>query len=181
MILAALLLMQAAPVAEAAAEAPPCRILRGGIAAGMCVGSVDPDGDDKNSILLVLLPAPDPGPPIPPDIAKLVERLLKTQGKGDLPRNLLAEGATSRFCTDWTEQCMQSRPLTAWPLGDYYSPGRPYLLADGRIRIEWMLGVKLDYMSLITLEGRKVKSIDTTPATIPMVRPAPSAKPPQSR
>lgn len=170
MIIAALLLIQAAPVAEA----PPCRLLRGGIAAGMCVGSVDPD--DGDNVLVSLLPAPEPGPPIPPDIARIVDRLLKTQGNGDLPRNLLADGATSRFCTDWTEQCMQSQPLTAWPLGVYYTPNRPYLLADGRIRIEWMLGVKLDYMSLISFEGRKVKSIDTTPATIPMAKPATPAK-----
>jgi hypothetical protein len=175
MIIAALLLMQAAPVAEA----PPCRMLRGGIAAGMCAGSVEPD--DGDFVLVSLLPAPDPGPAIPPEITKTLDRLLKTQARGvlELPKGLLAEGATARFCTDWTEQCMQSQPLTAWPLGVYYTPNRPYLLDDGRVRIEWMLGVKLDYMSLITFEGKKVKSIDTTPATIPMAKPAPAARPPQ--
>lgn len=163
MIIAALLMMQAAPVADA----PSCRVLRGGIADGMCVGSIDPDGDN---MLMTLAPAPAPGPPIPGDIAKLVERLLKGQSEGrlELPRALLADGATARFCTDWNEQCMQTQPLAAWPLGAYYTPGRPYLLPDGRIRIEWMLGVKLDYMSLVGFAGKKVKSIDTTPATIPM-------------
>lgn len=164
MILAALLLMQATPVAEA----PPCRVLRGGIADGMCVGAVEPDEGDF--VLAPLLPAAEPGPPIPPDIAKVLDRLLKAHGRGhlDLPPRQLVEGATTRFCTDWTDECMKSGPLTAWPLGAYYTPNRPYLLPDGKVRIEWMLGVKLDYLSLIQFEGTKIKSLDTTPATIPL-------------
>ena len=168
MILAALLLMQATPVAEVA----PCRVLRGGIADGMCVGSVEPD--EEGHVLVTLLPAPEPGPPIPADISRILDRLLRAHGRGnvDLPRKLLAEGATARFCSDWTEQCMQSQPLTAWPLGRYFTPGRPYLLPNGSIRIEWMLGVSLDYLSLVAFEGNKIRSIDTTPATIPMQKPA---------
>ncbi len=166
MIIAALLLMQAAPAVEAA----PCRVLRAGFAEGMCVGSVDPD---QGGVLVTLLPAPASGPPIPPAVAKVVERLLKAHagGAADLPKAALAEGATARFCTDWTEQCMKAEPLTAWPLGSYYTANRPYLLSDGRIRIEWQLGVKLDYLSLISFDGVKIKSIDTTPATIPMAKP----------
>jgi len=166
MIIAALLLMQATPAVEAA----PCRVLRGGFAEGMCVGSVDPD---EGGVLVTLLPAPEPGPPIPPDIARIVERLLKAHAEGaaDLPKKLLADGATARFCTDWTEQCMQAQPLVSWPLGTYYTANRPYRLPDGRIRIEWQLGVRLDYLSLIAFEGKKVKSLDTTPATIPMAKP----------
>lgn len=168
MILAALLLMQAASVAEV----PQCRVLRGGIADGMCVGTVEPDVG--GAVLVSLLPAPVSGPPIPPDIARTLDRLLKAQARGtlDLPKKLLAEGAASRFCADWTEECMQSKPLTAWPLGSYFTANPPYLLPNGSIRIEWMLGVQLNYLSLIAFEGGKIKSIDTTPATIPMEKPA---------
>ncbi len=168
LILAALLLMQTTPIAEA----PPCRVLRGGIADGMCVGAVEPD--DDGNVLVSLLPAPEPGPPIPPDIARTLNRLFKARARGrpDLPQKFLAEGATMRFCSDWTEECMQSKPLTDWPLGPFFSPGTPYLLPNGKIRIEWMLGVKLDYMSLIAFEGSKIRSFDTTPATIPMEKPA---------
>jgi hypothetical protein len=171
MIIAALLMMQATPLVEGA----PCRVLRGGIADGMCIGTVEPDEGDF--VLAPLLPAAESGPPLPADVAKVLDRLLRAQGRGalDLPRNQLVEGATTRFCTDWTEECMKSKPLTAWPLGPYYTPNRPYLLPDGQIRIEWMLGVKLDYLSLIRFEGIKIKSLDTTPATIPL------RKPPKSR
>ncbi len=178
MILAALLLMQATPVAEVPPPAPradesrSCRVLRGGIADGMCVGSVEPDG--TGHALASLLPAREPGPPIPPDIAKIVDRLLKAQARGNLtlPPKLLVEGATARFCADWNLQCMETFPLTAWPLDTYFTPNRPYLLPDGSIRIEWMLGVQLHYLSLISFEGGKVRSIYTTPATIPVEKPA---------
>jgi hypothetical protein len=170
MIIAALLLMQAIAVAEAA----PCKVLRGGIADGMCVDTVEPD--EGGHVLVSLLPAREPSRPIRPEHAKILDRLLKAQSRGDLdlPGKLLAEGATSRFCSDWTEQCMQSQPLTAWPLGAYFTPNRPYLLPNGSIRVEWMLGVKLNYLSLIAFEGNKLKSIATTPATIPMEKPATS-------
>lgn len=173
MIIAALLLMQA--TAAPAVESPPCRVLRGGIAEGMCMGPVEPD--EGGTVLVALLPAPVPGPPLPPDVAKTLDRLLKSQARGTiaLPARLLADGATARFCSDWTDECMESKPLTSWPLDSYFSPGRPYLLPNGRVRIEWMLGTQLTYLSMIAFEGGKVRSIDTTPATIPM------QKPPQAR
>jgi hypothetical protein len=169
LIIAAILLMQA--TAAPAANVPPCRILRGGIAEGMCMGTVEPDGD--GAVLVSLLPAPEPGPPLPPAIAKALDRLLKAQARGALilPAKLLADGATTRFCADWTDECMQTKPLTAWPLDSYFTPGRPYLLANGSVRIEWMLGAQLNYLSLIAFEGGKIRSIDTTPATIPMQKP----------
>lgn len=178
MILAVLLLMQATPAADAppmdaqTTAAPSCRVLRGGIADGMCVGMVEPDG--AGHALASLLPAREPGPPIPPDIAKIVDRLLKAQARGTLtlPPKLLAEGATARFCSDWNEQCMETFPLKAWQLDSYFTPNRPYLLPDGSIRIEWMLGVQLNYLSLISFEGGKIRSIYTTPATIPVEKPA---------
>jgi hypothetical protein len=173
LIIAAMLLMQAA--AAPAVEVPPCRVLRGGIAEGMCMGNVEPD--EGGYVLVSLLPAREPGPPLPPEIAKTLDRLLKAQARGALilPGKLLADGATARFCADWTDECMQTKPLTAWPLDSYFTPGRPYLLANGRVRIEWTLGAQLSYLSLIAFEGGKIRSIDTTPATVPM------QKPPQAR
>lgn len=169
MIIAALLLMQAA--AAPAAEAAPCRPLQGGLADGMCTGPAEAEEGDY--LLVPLLPAAQPGPPLPPEVASVLDRLLKGQAQGELafPAKALVRGATTRFCTDWTEQCMKSEPLVAWPLGPYYTPNPPYLLPDGRVRLEWMLGVKLDYMSVITFEGTRIKSLDTTPATIPVAKP----------
>ena len=169
--------------AQAGDSPKSCNMLHGAIADGMCVGEVTPDGDYA---LVSLLPAQGKGLPIPRPTAKLVDRLLRVHdhGNANLPAELLSEGATSRFCATWSDECLKVSPLSVWPVAADYRHNPPYLLPDGRIRIEWMKDGKLDFLSLITIDDGHVKNIDTAPGMIPMrqtriPRPVPDEAAPQ--
>lgn len=120
--------------------------------------------------MVALLPVSVPGPAIPPEIGRVLFQLLDSQRTGaTLNPQLLAEGATSEFCSTYSS-CLPSEQLKSWPLGSEFVHNQPYLLADGRIRVEWVRKGKLEYLSFVRFYGGKVKDITTLPASMPRVQ-----------
>lgn len=143
-----------------------CEPFRGGFADGMCPGRlISKQGPFE---VVKLLPARAAGAAIPSKIASTLSKLLKSQRTGNpIDRELIVEGAQARFClTDYTK-CRPPEPLRSWHLGKEFNPNRPYLLADGTVRIEWLRKGELEQISLITLDGAKVKDIATISASVP--------------
>ena len=145
-----------------------CVPFKGGPADGECPGAII----SKSGVfeLIGLLPATQAGPTIPPPVASALSALLGSQRKGaPIDQQILAPGATGAFCTTISNECSIHTPLKSWPLNQQFVANPPYLLNDGRIRIEWMRDGKLEYLSLIKMDGGKVKDIETEPATMPRI------------
>lgn len=121
-----------------------------------------------------LKPAAGGGAPIPPELERVVSRLIESYDSHEaaFPQELLTANPTGVFCADDTAiraGCLKPKPLIAWPFTEY-KHNRPYLMKDGRVRLEWMESGQLKYLSLITFDGAHVSGIRTTPATIPVNR-----------
>lgn len=164
-MLAVAVLLQLASVEDPS----PCTPFNGGPAQGMRRGKILQQ-DDKFAVV-ALEPARTAGPPLSRETEKLVEDLLAAQrtSSGDVPQILRAEGATLQFCNDFMKDCTTT-PLTNWCLDSSYRANRPYLLDDGRIRIEWMKNGTLVYFSLVTLLSDKASHIQILPAHVPMMK-----------
>ena len=158
-------MLLATVVISATAANPACEQFKGGPADGMCRGAVI--GYDAPFQIVALLPAPNKRP-IDSKIGLVVSRLLASQRKETaFDRRLLATGATGSFCATFSK-CANGTPLRTWPLRRAFVPNAPYMLTDGRIRIEWMRNGTLEYLSFLTFDARRVKEISTLPATIPV-------------
>ncbi|WP_344699624.1 hypothetical protein [Sphingomonas limnosediminicola] len=119
--------------------------------------------------VIELLPANGTGAPISPQVSTTVYALLRNQRMGlPIDRKLLASRATGEFCEKFSNGCLSRKPLQRWPLGKEFVPNRPYGLADGRVRIEWMWNGKLEFLSLITFKEGKVADLFTAPAEMPI-------------
>lgn len=153
---------------QAAAPPPTLGCFSQGPAEGMCGDAiVHKTGDFE---IWSLKPAAAAGAPIPLEMARVVSRLIETYDSHEaaFPRELLTANPTGIFCADDAAVptgCLTPRPLVAWPFTKY-EHNRPYLMKDGRIRIEWMESGKVKYLSLITFDGNRVSGIRTTPASI---------------
>jgi hypothetical protein len=153
-------MMMAFLLAAAAVLTPgQCSILKGGPGEGMCFDPIE--RSDTGDQLFGLRPAPNAGPPLGEELGKVINLLLIAQERhGTLPTTLIAKGATQQFCPEILK-CSADQPLKRWPLDRSYSHNAPYLLTDGRVRIEWMKGSRLVYLSFITLNGLHVIDIQT--------------------
>ncbi len=149
----------------------PCMPIGGGPAEGMCAGPVV-ERFEGGLEMVALLPAAAPGPSLAPEISRTIAALLESRRDmlPTFPPELLVEGATGEFCARFSDDCRKASPLKPWPLGREFTPAQPYLLKDGRVRIEWMRDGKLVYLSFIKLDGAKVRDISTAPAQIPVKR-----------
>lgn len=65
--------------------------------------------------------------------------------------------------------------LRSWPVDRSYVANAPWPLPDGRVRIEWMHGGKLVYLSFLTFAGTRIADISTSPAAVPMKTVAPGS------
>lgn len=154
----------------AADAAVPCVPFQGGPAEGMCPGRVT---SKQGPLELVrLLPAPVQEAAIPPQLASTLSTLLDSQRTGKpIDDKILATAATTEVCLIISEACRIPMPLQVLPVGKEFVPNRPYLLTDGRVRIEWARDGELKYFSIVTFEGAKVKHVATTPASVPRMVP----------
>jgi hypothetical protein len=158
----------------ASGGAPACSPLQGGPAEGMCLGRTLWRKDDL--AIVALQPAQRPGPAPSAEVAAVLARLLASQrAQAPLPPEIVTLGATSSFCTQFSPECQKRAPLVGWPLDRTYAANAPWLLPNGRVRIEWMHGGKLEYLSFVTLAGARVAAIDTAPAAMPMKTAAPGS------
>lgn len=119
-----------------------------------------------------LLPASVQEPAISPQLASTLSTLLDSQRTGKpIDEKILATAATTEVCLIISKECRTPMPLQVLPVGKEFVSNRPYLLTDGRARIEWMRDGELKYLSFITFDGAKVKHVATTPASVPRVVP----------
>jgi len=155
--------------ASALGGADPCKVITDGPAEGMCSGPIVQR--TGNFAIVSLLPGSRPGPALSPEMTRVLSGLLDSRRDmlPAFPRELLAEGATGEFCTKFSDECFKRAPLKPWTLDKEFTPARPYLLKDGRIRLEWMRDGKLEYLSFIRWDGAKVIDISTVPAMVPMM------------
>ena len=151
----------------AANATSPCVPFKGGPADGMCPGEVViKDGQFE---VVALQPAGQTGAPIAPETLATISALIRSQHSGaPVDQGLLAAGATEEFCETFSKECMTPHPFESWPIGKEFVSNRPYGLADGRIRIEWVRDGKLQFLSMIRLDGTKVADVSTAPAQIPV-------------
>jgi hypothetical protein len=122
-----------------------------------------------------LKPAAAAGAPIPPELEHVVSGLIQAYDSHEaaFQRELLTANSTEVFCADDVavrNGCLTPKPLVAWPFTTYQH-NRPYLMKDGRVRVEWMESGKLKYLSMITFAGNRVRDIRTTPASMAFKRP----------
>ena len=153
--------------AAMAASPSGCTTLVEGPAEGMCVGTIS---TSSGAQVMDLQPAPNPGPPLSAEMSSTVAELLKSydQDKSILQSALLID-ATQEFCSSWSRECFKHHPLNSWLLRGGYRHNAPYLLSDGRVRIEWLLNGKLTFLSFLTLQGAKIKDVLTGPAQMPVM------------
>jgi len=122
-------------------------------------------------------PGTGDGAPMSPDLTGVIARLIRAYDAHEaiFPPQLLTADPTSVFCADTaaaSKGCLTPKPLVTWPFASGYEHNRPYLMKDGRVRLEWTEGGKLKYLSYITAEGNRVGNIRTVPASIAYKRPA---------
>ncbi|NYT41553.1 hypothetical protein HZY97_12345 [Sphingomonas sp. R-74633] len=152
-----------------AAAAEPCTPFKGGPAEGMCPGTIL--SQDGMLQIIALLPAREAGGPIPTETATTIAAALADYDRGaPLPAALRTGDATVSFCAEMSPACQERAPLTDWRVPAGLRHNAPYLLADGRIRIEWMRGDRLALLSFVTIAANKLADIRTAPAEMPMMR-----------
>lgn len=147
---------------QVGAENPntPCVPLKGGPFDGMCPGRVTSKQGPYE--VVKVLPAHGTGAAIPPQLLSTLSKLLSSQRNGKpINREILASGATEGVCATFSSDCPTPKPLQSWSLSTEFVPNTPYLLADGRVRIEWTQKGELEFLSLITFDGAKVKDVAT--------------------
>ncbi len=147
-------------------QAAECPALPGGPAEGMCL-ALAPDQIHGRQ-LVPLLPAAKPGRPIPAETATLIAKAIAAyHAEQPIPRELRTENATLFFCAEYGAGCFTPAPMAGWAMPRGLDHNAPYLLANGKIRVEWMRDGKLAYLSILTLRGDRIDAIGTTPAAIP--------------
>lgn len=161
-------------VAFLLAQAAPCTPISGGPTEGMCSGgTVWRDGDVSG---VAVLPALGQGRPIPAEQAALVRSALAAyDARSEIPASLRTADARSMYCASFlAPDCLTSEALVQWrhPAGMIHRS--PYLLWDGRIRIEWMRDGKLALLSFIRFADGRITRIDTIPAEMPVKEKAPT-------
>jgi hypothetical protein len=87
----------------------------------------------------------------------------------------LRPGAVSIECAVQDQPCRESR-FTSLKFGEATRANTPYYMADRSVRVEWLYGDALFYISTLTLEGGRIASVQTAPAWMPLVVPAQGGK-----
>jgi hypothetical protein len=158
-----------------AEEPDAAKPLTGGPAAGMYPGDVVARG---NGISLVALKASRPNAsPVPAPLAAIVDALLKSNAAGEqqLPNALVADGALSEFCPATDKVfCESPTRIKTFALPERDDFNTPYYLADGDVRIEWMRGTDVRYLTFLEFQNGRVRHLRTILATIPMANAAPA-------
>ncbi len=157
---------------QVATPSPTFGCFNNGPVEGMCADALLSKAGDFE--VWSLKPAATAGAPMPPELTRVVSRLIEGYDSHEaaFPQELLTANPTGVFCANdeaIRAGCLTPKPLVAWPFTKY-AHNRPYLMKDGRVRVEWMESGKMKYLSLITFDGTHISGIRTTPATIPFKR-----------
>ena len=141
----------------------------GGPAQGMLMGKVvSTEGEFQ---LVALEPSLPDASPIPTELRASVDALLVGDRSKDFTplRGMLADAAYTRFCPlDERTMCEPDHPFDGFAVPERDRANTPYYMPDGRVRIEWLAGNEVRFMSFLVFANGKLKSVETAPAIMAM-------------
>jgi len=138
----------------------------GGPYAGLAVGTVTtPDG----KTLRALKPSQPGASPVSAGNAAAVSAFVVGHANpaSEPLAPFLTKKATYVWCRRQGEACYVSRaePLT---FAEAVEANTPYALEGGKVRIEWVYGTSVWYITELTLKGGKIASARTQPGWLPL-------------
>jgi hypothetical protein len=139
---------------------------RGGPLDGLAVGEVvAPDGQRFKG----LLPSKPGASPIPAAMRAAADAFITRHEDASSPllKPYLARRATSVECRDQNRAC-QSGPYKSLKFAEHVRANTPYYMPDHTVRVEWLYGDALFYISTLTLENGRITSVTTAPAWLPI-------------
>ncbi len=154
------------PVSVGEASGP----FQGGPLDGLQIGdAVTPDGRRFRG----LIPSRPNASPVPEAMRAAVEAFIT--GHEDVSRAplqpYLRRGAVSIECRVQNQPCRRSR-FASLTFGEKTRANTPYYMKDRSVRVEWLYGDALFYISTVTLKGGLIASVETAPAWLPIELPA---------
>lgn len=138
----------------------------GGPYAGLAVGTATvPDG----KTLLALKPSQPGASPVSARNAAAVSAFVAGHANpaSELLAPFLTKKATFEACYRQGETCHVTRtdPLT---FSEAVQANTPYALEGGKVRIEWVYGTAVWYITWLTLKGGRIASARTQPGWLPL-------------
>jgi hypothetical protein len=107
--------------------------------------------------------------PIRAEDSDAVEAFVKFHAAGPASElgRYLAANANFTECHRQATSCdiNETKTLT---FGEPVVANTPYLMSDGSVRVEWLYGSALYYISTIELDNGKIVSVSTSPAWMPL-------------
>jgi hypothetical protein len=154
------------PVSVGEASGP----FQGGPLDGLQIGdAVTPDGRRFRG----LIPSRPNASPVPKAMRPAVEAFVAGHGdaSGAPLRPYLRPGAVSIECPVQNRPCRRSR-FASLTFGETTRANTPYYMKDRSVRVEWLYGDALFYISTLKLKGGRIASVETAPAWLPLELPA---------
>lgn len=144
------------------------QVLQHGPAQGMSVGTVV---STEGAISMVSLGAsPADSSPLPDGLQQAVTTLLAARdGHSVDAQAVVAEGAVGRFCPlrDGV-MCESDTAFVGFPVPNESVANTPYLLSDGRVRIEWLVNDEVAFLTFISFANEQLTVAETARAVMPV-------------
>lgn len=164
-------------VLTTAVQAASPALIGGGPAKGMLVGEIM---SEQGDVRLYSLLSSEPNSSLPSaNDRDAIKALVTLEGKPGLERqHYLNANATTRYCAleSVTDPCGPLRPFDGFAVPEILQANTPYLMPDGRVRIEWLQGRSAKYWTFLSLENGKLSKSETSKALIAFKRSMQSEK-----
>jgi hypothetical protein len=145
---------------------PDGRRFGGGPYAGLGIGEVvTPDGKTFRG----LLPSEPKASPVRSDDAAAIEAFISGHAapSSNPLVGYLSDDAIIAVCIKEGDPCSTNTKPTSF--GEPVTANTPYRLENGHVRVEWLYGTALYYVSDITLKNHKIAVVKTQPAWMPIM------------
>jgi hypothetical protein len=161
-----------AALGAAPAALPPVSVgnasgkFRGGPLDGLQVGEVvTPDGRQYRG----LTPSRPGASPVPEAILAATEAFIAWHEDGTAARLRphLRSGVVAIECVKQDRPCRRS-PFTSLKFAEKVRANTPYYMPDHTVRVEWLYGDALFYISTLRLKKGRIASVTTAPAWMPI-------------